>query len=113
MGNRRNSKKHANTPSNDISEAEAPKTELAVAKATEEIADVMSPENIVVDEPPPQPDYPHYRVQPGKPIVLADLIQTIAKTTKKRSTLKRNFKSNAIAWVNYKNVCMQKTNAAC
>ena len=72
MGNRRNSKKHANSPSNNISEAEAPKTELAVAKATEEIADVMSPENIVVDELPPQPDYPHYRVQPGKPIVLAE-----------------------------------------
>jgi PPK2 family polyphosphate:nucleotide phosphotransferase len=72
MGNRSNSKKHANSPSNDISEAEAPKTELAVAKATAEIADVMSPENIVVDEPPPHPDYPLYRVQPGKPIVLAD-----------------------------------------
>lgn len=84
MGNRSNSKKHANTPSNDISEAEAPKTELAVAKATEEIADVMSPENIVVDEPPPQPDYPHYRVQPGKPIVLADFDPNDCEDYKKK-----------------------------
>ena len=84
MGNRRNSKKHANTPSNDISEAEAPKTELAVAKATEEIADVMSPENIVVDELPPQPDYPHYRVQPGKPIVLADFDPNDCEDYKKK-----------------------------
>ncbi|AFZ11746.1 polyphosphate:nucleotide phosphotransferase, PPK2 family [Crinalium epipsammum PCC 9333] len=84
MGRRSNSKKHANTPSNDISEAEAPKTELAVAKATEEIADVMSPENIVVDEPPPQPDYPHYRVQPGKPIVLADFDPNDCEDYKKK-----------------------------
>lgn len=84
MGNRRNSKKHANTPSNDISEAEAPKTELAVAKATEEIADVMSPENIVVDELPPQPDYPHYRVQPGKPIVLAEFDPNDCEDYKKK-----------------------------
>ena len=84
MGNRKNSKKHANTPSNDISEAEAPKTELAVAKATEEIADVMSPENIVVDELPPQPDYPHYRVQPGKPIVLAEFDPNDCEDYKKK-----------------------------
>ncbi|HEY9694127.1 MAG TPA: polyphosphate kinase 2 family protein [Oculatellaceae cyanobacterium] len=84
MGNRSNSKKHANTPSNDISEAEAPKTELAVAKATEEIADVMSPENIVVKDPPPQPDYPHYRVQPGSPIVLADFDPNDCEDYKKK-----------------------------
>jgi PPK2 family polyphosphate:nucleotide phosphotransferase len=84
MGNRSNSKKRANSPSNDISEAEAPKTELAVAKATEEIADVMSPENIVVDEPPPHPDYPLYRVQPGKPIVLADFDPNDCEDYKKK-----------------------------
>ncbi|MGB3204022.1 MAG: polyphosphate kinase 2 family protein [Crinalium sp.] len=84
MGNRSNSKKHANTPKNDISEAEAPKTEIAAAKATEEIADVMSPENIVVDNPPPQPDYPRYRVQPGEPIVLADVDPNACEDYKKK-----------------------------
>lgn len=62
-------KKKANA---DTSAVEATKTQQAAAKATTEVADVMSPETLVVNEPPPDPDYPRYRVEPGKPIVLAD-----------------------------------------
>lgn len=62
-------KKKGNT---DTSAAEATKTQQAAAKATTEVANVMSPETLVVNEPPPDPDYPRYRVQPGEPIVLAE-----------------------------------------
>jgi len=55
---------------NNITEAEALKTEQAAAKATTQVTDVMSPETMVLDEPPPNPNYPQYRVRPGEPIVL-------------------------------------------
>lgn len=71
MSDPSNSISNTATPANDIAEAEAPKTQLAAAKATAQVADVTSPETIVVDESPPQPDYPRYRVRPGEPIVLA------------------------------------------
>ena len=73
MSDPSNSISNTATPANDIAEAEAPKTELAAAKATAQVADVTSPETIVVDEPPPKPDYPRYRVRPGEPIVLANV----------------------------------------
>ena len=72
------------TPGNDIAAAEAPKTEHAAAKATAQVADVMSPETIVVDEPPPTPDYPRYRVRPGEPIVLADVDPDTSERYKKK-----------------------------
>ena len=30
-----------------------------------------APEKVVVEDPPPEPDYPRYRVQPGKRLSLA------------------------------------------
>jgi PPK2 family polyphosphate:nucleotide phosphotransferase len=44
----------------------------AAKRITEQIADVMTPEDNVSDRSL-KPDYPRYRVRPGKPIVLADL----------------------------------------
>lgn len=73
MSDPSNSTNNTATPANDIAEAETPKTEQAAAKATAQVADVMSPETIVVDEPPPKPDYPRYRVRAGEPMVLASL----------------------------------------
>ncbi|MBR8836215.1 MAG: polyphosphate kinase 2 family protein [Stigonema ocellatum SAG 48.90 = DSM 106950] len=32
----------------------------------------MTPETLLVDNPPPKPNYPHYRVKPGEAITLAD-----------------------------------------
>jgi PPK2 family polyphosphate:nucleotide phosphotransferase len=72
------------TSANDIAAAEAPKTEQATAKATAQVSDVMSPETIVVDEPPPQPDYPRYRARPGEPIVLADVDPDTSEHYKKK-----------------------------
>jgi PPK2 family polyphosphate:nucleotide phosphotransferase len=43
----------------------------AAAKATTEVASEMAPEKIVVDSPPPKPNYARYRVRPEQPIVLA------------------------------------------
>jgi PPK2 family polyphosphate:nucleotide phosphotransferase len=35
--------------------------------------DLTHPERTVVQDPPPQPDYPRWRVEPGKPARLADI----------------------------------------
>ena len=61
------------TAAHSASTAESHKTEQAAAKATTGVAEEMAPEKIVVDAPPPEPNYPLYRVRPGQPIVLADL----------------------------------------
>lgn len=39
-------------------------SDQAVREATEEAAQVTSPERLVVSEPPPDPNYPRYRVEP-------------------------------------------------
>lgn len=53
--------------------AEAKETKQAAAKATSEVAEVTSPEAVVVNEPPPKPDYPRYRVNPDENMRLADV----------------------------------------
>jgi len=60
------------TPVDGIAEAEAPKTKQSAEKAETEAAKVTAPEKVVVNNPPPQPNYPSYRVLPGKPISLSD-----------------------------------------
>jgi PPK2 family polyphosphate:nucleotide phosphotransferase len=45
----------------------------AAAERTEEAAAVTRPERLVVEEPPPEPDYPQYRVEPGATLRLADV----------------------------------------
>lgn len=84
MSHPKNSEKKAATPATDMAKAETPKTERAAAKATTEVADVMSPETIVVDQPPPKPDYPRYRVNPEEPIVLAELDPNITEEYAKK-----------------------------
>ena len=34
---------------------------------------MVAPERFVVEDPPPEPDYPRYRVQPGEPFSLSDV----------------------------------------
>ena len=74
----------SNTPTNDIAAAEAPKTEQAAAKTKTQVADIMSPETTVVDEQPPTPNYPQYRVLPEEPIVLADIDPSTSEQYKKK-----------------------------
>jgi PPK2 family polyphosphate:nucleotide phosphotransferase len=49
----------------------------ATAEATDAVTrratDVTHPERTVVSEPPPAPDYPRFRVEPGTPTRLADI----------------------------------------
>ncbi len=84
-----NSTNNTVNPANDIAEAEAPKTKQAAAKATTQVADVMSPETMVVDEPPPNPNYPQYRVRPGEPIVLADIDPDASENYKKKKDVEK------------------------
>jgi hypothetical protein len=52
---------------------EDPATRSAVGDQLEHAEQVVQPERTVVPEPPPHPDYPSYRVEPDRPITLADL----------------------------------------
>jgi PPK2 family polyphosphate:nucleotide phosphotransferase len=45
----------------------------AASERTTQAVDVAHPERHVVEEPPPQPDYPRYRVEPGDPVRLAEV----------------------------------------
>jgi PPK2 family polyphosphate:nucleotide phosphotransferase len=45
----------------------------AASERTTQAVDVAHPERHVVEEPPPQPDYPRYRVEPGTPVRLAEV----------------------------------------
>ncbi len=85
----KNSKKNPNTPANEIATAEASKTEQAAAEATTQAADVMSPETIVVDEPPPKPDYPRYRVHPGEQLRLAEIDPDACEHYKKKKDVEQ------------------------
>jgi PPK2 family polyphosphate:nucleotide phosphotransferase len=44
----------------------------AASERTTQAVDVAHPERHVVKEPPPQPDYPRYRVEPGTPVRLGE-----------------------------------------
>jgi PPK2 family polyphosphate:nucleotide phosphotransferase len=73
MSQSNSSKKNNSTATNNVTAAESHKTKKAAAKITNEYSQEMAPEKIVVDEPPPKPDYPRYRVHPAQPITLANI----------------------------------------
>jgi PPK2 family polyphosphate:nucleotide phosphotransferase len=47
--------------------------EAAAARATDQAAAVTRPERLVVEQAPPDPDYPRYRVEPGSRLRLAEV----------------------------------------
>ena len=49
-----------------MSEKSNPRDDAVVARTA-------APERAVVEDPPPEPDYPRYRVEPGKHVALADV----------------------------------------
>lgn len=59
------------------------KLKKATAKASQENADIASPESILLDSLP-EPDYPRYRVQPEQPIALADIDPDTCEHYKKK-----------------------------
>jgi PPK2 family polyphosphate:nucleotide phosphotransferase len=73
MSQLNNSIDSSSAATTSAAQAESHKTEQAAAKMTTESAKEMAPEKIVVNEPPPKPDYPRYRVRPGQSIILANL----------------------------------------
>ncbi|HEX3212012.1 MAG TPA: hypothetical protein VH016_05555, partial [Actinomycetota bacterium] len=50
-----------------------PATTAATSKVLDQANDVTHPERSVVEEPPPAPDYPRFRVEPGTRMRLADI----------------------------------------
>lgn len=54
-------------------QAESPATRAAAADLLARAEEVVEPEHEVVEDPPPTPNYPRYRVEPGHPIRLAAL----------------------------------------
>lgn len=67
-------------PSNGATATEdaAPTTDTAESnraadQATKQATEIAAPETLVVAAPPPSPNYPHYRVQPGRALRLADI----------------------------------------
>jgi PPK2 family polyphosphate:nucleotide phosphotransferase len=76
----------SNRPSahNATTQSESEDTKRVATKATDAIADVMSPEDNVVTSPPPKPNYPQYRVEPGEPIRLADLDPNTSEVYEKK-----------------------------
>jgi PPK2 family polyphosphate:nucleotide phosphotransferase len=65
------------TAARDDGKARTSRRRPAGAAATGDVLDrardVTHPERSVVPDPPPAPDYPRYRVEPGTPIRLADV----------------------------------------
>ena len=56
----------------------------AAREATRHAAAVTSPERLVADRLPPEPDYPRYRVEPGTRIRLAEVDPDQAERYKKK-----------------------------
>lgn len=77
-------------------QAESRKTKQAAAKAMTESASEMAPEKIVVDNPPPEPDYPRYRVHPGVPIILANLDPNAAEDYKKKKHVEKELEKQRL-----------------
>ncbi|MBD0390181.1 MAG: polyphosphate kinase 2 family protein, partial [Nostoc sp. C3-bin3] len=84
MSQSKSSTNNNSTATNNTTPAESRKTKKAAAKITTEYAKEMAPEKIVVDEPPPKPDYPRYRVHPGQPITLANFDPNAFEDYKKK-----------------------------
>lgn len=68
----------------DVAEAEELETIQAADRETARVADIVSPETIVVDQLPPKPNYPLYRVNPGDRIQLADIDPDTCEHYKKK-----------------------------
>ena len=58
-------------------------------QAPDPVTAASAPEQHVVDDPPPAPDYPRYRVDPGESIALADLSPDESEGYTSKSDVKR------------------------
>ncbi|MCA1992180.1 MAG: polyphosphate kinase 2 family protein [Coleofasciculus sp. S288] len=88
MSKSKHSSKNGSTSAHKSTEAEHKKTKEAAEKATSDVAALMAPETVVVEEPPPKPNYPQYRVKPGEPISLADIDPDASEHYQKKRDIK-------------------------
>jgi PPK2 family polyphosphate:nucleotide phosphotransferase len=84
MSKQSNSPDDMAAPVNGMANAEAPKTQQAAAEAITNATHVTTPEEIVVDNPPPEPNYPSYRVKPGERITLSNFDPNASEHYKKK-----------------------------
>lgn len=89
MSQQNNSTNSSSAATINAEPAESNKTQKAATEATIDFAEEMAPEKIVVDEPPPKPDYPRYRVHPGQPISLAALDPNASENYKKKKHVEK------------------------
>ena len=89
MSQQNNSTDSSSAATINAEPAESNKTQKAAAQATIDVTEEMAPEKIVVDEPPPKPDYPRYRVHPGVPISLANLNPNASENYKKKKHVEK------------------------
>jgi PPK2 family polyphosphate:nucleotide phosphotransferase len=73
MGDKKSSATGGDDQSRIASTTDASATLASAPKATRQAALVTAPERIVVADPPPEPDYPRYRVEPGSAVSLAQV----------------------------------------
>jgi PPK2 family polyphosphate:nucleotide phosphotransferase len=73
----------------DVTEAEEQETTQAAEQKANSVADVVSPETLVVNEPPPKPDYPRYRVSPDERIRLANINPDTCEHYKKKNDVEK------------------------
>jgi PPK2 family polyphosphate:nucleotide phosphotransferase len=74
-----------------------PATTLSKApEATSRQASVAEPERMVVSEPPPDPNYPRYRVEPGEKVRLADIDPNETEHYKKKKEVRDELKTQRL-----------------
>ena len=65
-------------------------------EATSRRASIAEPERLVVSEPPPDPNYPRYRVEPGEKIRLADIDPNETEHYKKKKDVRDELKTQRL-----------------
>ena len=65
-------------------------------EATSRQASIAEPERLVVSEPPPDPNYPRYRVEPGEKIRLADIDPNETEHYKKKKDVRDELKTQRL-----------------
>ena len=76
------------SPADVAPTTEPTETLVSAPETTERAATIAAPERTVVAEPPPTPDYPRYRVDPGQKIRLADFDPNETEQYKKKKDVR-------------------------
>jgi PPK2 family polyphosphate:nucleotide phosphotransferase len=86
MGSSENSASRPDRPARPRTEpaTDPAETRAAAREATGHAASLTSPERLVADRLPPEPDYPRYRVEPGARIRLAEVDPDQSERFKKK-----------------------------